>query len=230
MAATWTTTQQAGLQNGVKILGYGDSGVGKTLLCATAPRPMIVSAENRLLTLRHTTIPVAIVRSVADAREILRWLYTSAEAAQFDTVCLDSATEIAEVLLQSLKASTKDGRRAYGEVQDIVLDLLRAFRDLPRKHVYVIAKQIYEKDEATGAFVYKPLFTGNKLGPQVPYLFDEVFAFRVGKDPGTQQLYRYLQTQADMQYVAKDSSGALQPMEAPDLSQVIGKILGGKRS
>lgn len=230
MAVTWTTTRQAGIENGVKIVGYGASGVGKTRLCATAPRPMIISAENRCLSVRQHTIPVAIIRTVNDAREILRWLYTSAEAAQFDTVCLDSATEIAEVLLQSLKAQTKDPRKAYGEVQDTVLELLRAFRDLPRKHVYVIAKMAYEKDEATGCFMFGPLMTGNKLGPQIPYLFDEVFRLGLWKDPATQAVHPFLQTQGDLQYVAKDSSGALSPMEVPDLTHVIGKILGGKRS
>jgi hypothetical protein len=227
MAFTWTTTQQAGLENGVKIFVYGDSGAGKTRLCTTAPRPMIISAENRFVSIRQSVIPAAIIRSVEDARDVLRWIRSSAEAAQFDTVCCDSATEISEVLLQQLKAREKDPRKAYGAVQDTMLELLREFRDLPRKHVCVIAKMIYERDEAAGTMRFMPLMTGAKLGPQIPYLFDEVFRMGLWRDPATQVVHPFLQTQGDLQYVAKDSSGALSPMEIPDLSHIIGKILGG---
>jgi len=36
--------------------------------------------------------------------------------------------------------------------------------------------------------------------------------------------YRYLQTEKDAQYVAKDRSGSLKPKEKPDLAYVFNKI------
>jgi hypothetical protein len=48
----------------------------------------------------------------------------------------------------------------------------------------------------------------------------------VGQTPDGKK-FRYLQTEADYQYEAKDRSGALAPMEPPDLSAIIRKIKGG---
>ena len=39
----WTTTSQANASQGVKVLVYGGAGEGKTMLCATAPRPAIIN-------------------------------------------------------------------------------------------------------------------------------------------------------------------------------------------
>ena len=51
MALKFTTTNQAAQLHGVKALVYGPSGAGKTTLCATAPAPIIISAEAGLLSL-----------------------------------------------------------------------------------------------------------------------------------------------------------------------------------
>jgi hypothetical protein len=100
---------------------------------------------------------------------------------------------------------------------------VRAFRDLPGKHVYVSAKVEWAKDEASGVMRFQPMMPGQKLGPQLPYLFDEVFYIGVGKDQQGAK-FHYLQTQADLQYVAKDRSGSLDAYEPPDLGRVISKI------
>lgn len=226
MPLNWTTTDKASVAHGVKSLVYGDSGVGKTVLCSTAPNPVILSAENGLLSLRRYSFPVLIIKSLADLIDAYRWLASSAEARQIETACVDSASEIAEVLLATHKATEKDPRKAYGAVQDQMLGAIRAFRDLPGKHVVITAKMSYEKDEATGAFRYVPSMPGRQLGPQLPYLFDEVFRMGIWEDPATRAKHRYLQTARDLQYDAKDRSGSLEPMEAPNLSAIIQKIKG----
>jgi len=222
----WTTTRQASVANGVKILGYGGAGVGKTSLCATMPEPwVILSAEAGMLSLRRFDIAVAEIHTLSELSEVYRWLSTSQEARQIVSVSLDSVTEIGETLLTTLKASNKDPRKAYGEMLDQMLPWVRAFRDLPGKHVYMSAKEEWAKDEASGIMRFQPMMPGQKLGPQLPYLFDEVFHVGVGRGPdGTK--FHYLQTQADLQYVAKDRSGSLAQFEPMNLSQVIQKIGG----
>jgi hypothetical protein len=71
------------------------------------------------------------------------------------------------------------------------------------------------------------MMPGQKLGPQLPYLFDEVFHMGVASDPQGKK-YRYLQTEADLQHDAKDRSGLLDAYEAPDLTAIFNKIRGGK--
>lgn len=240
MALQFSTAEQASENNGVKVLVYGDSGMGKTMLAATMPTPVLISAESGLLSLKQKNVervfgpgqpdvtynvPVILVRNVDDLGEAYRWACQAAEARQFQSIGLDSLTEIAEVVLNNAKRQVKDPRQAYGELIEKMESLIRMFRDLPGKHVYMAAKMEPMKDELTGIVRFGPSMPGAKLGPKLPYYFDEVFRLAVNKDPQGNP-YRYLQTQPDLQFVAKDRSGALASIERPHLSHVFSKILG----
>lgn len=223
MSVKLTTARQAAIDNGIKVLCYGQAGAGKTRLCATAPNAVIISAEGGLLSLRDTDLPVIEVQSMADLQEAYRFVNESAEAKPFEWVCLDSLSEIAEVVLAYEKGNTKDPRKAYGELSDQMTQLVRAFRDLPGRNVYMSAKLDRQKDEATGVMLYTLSMPGQKLGQALPYLFDELFVLRVEKD-AEGNLTRWLQTANDLQYQAKDRSGALDMFEAPDLAAIATKI------
>lgn len=240
MAIQWTTTEQSAHSNGVKCLVYADAGMGKTVLCASAPNPIIVSNESGLLSLSPQNIArvygenapgvsynlnVAQVTTVNDLTEILDWLEKSNEAKQFQTVCLDSISEIAEVVLNNAKRQVKDPRQAYGELIEKMESVIRGYRDLVGKHVYMTAKMEPTKDEMTGVVKYGPSMPGNKLQSKLPYFFDEVFRLGVNKDAQGNS-FRFLQTQPDLQFVAKDRSGALAAMEYPHLASVFNKISG----
>lgn len=226
MAIKLTTTRQAALLNGVKVLVYGKAGHGKTRLCETAPQPIIISAEAGLLSLRHTDIPVIEIATIQDLDDALAWAKDSAESKQFWTICVDSISEIGEVVLSNAKKSSKDPRQAYGELIDKMGTIIRGFRDLPGKHVYISAKQEVIKDDFSGLSTYGPGMPGSKMGPAMPYFFDEVFRLGIGKlQDGSE--YRFLQTRPDMQYDAKDRSGCLDMLEPPDLSGVFNKIIAG---
>jgi len=227
MAVTLNTTQQAAQINGLKILCCAGSGAGKTRLCATTGgNPIIVSAESGLLSLRHVSIPVIEVHSLADVHEAYTYLATDPEGMAFDWVCIDSVSEIAEVVLAAEKAATKDPRKAYGELAEQMAQLMRAFRDLPGRNVYMTAKMGQTKDEVTGAILRGPSAPGQQLAAAMPYWFDEVFCLRVEKDEAGNPV-RWLQTGSDAQYICKDRSGALDMFEPADLSHIAAKILAG---
>jgi hypothetical protein len=240
----WSTTSQSSDSQGVAVLVYGGAGEGKTLLCATAPKPVILSAESGLLSLRRKNIervygvntpgvtydiPTMQISNVDDLAAAYAWFASPASRAReyFNTICLDSLSEIAEVVLSNAKKLVKDPRQAYGEVIEKTVMLVRSFRDLPGFHKYMAAKMEFSKDEVSGANKYQPAMPGSKLGQQLPYFFDEVFCLRTSQPQGNVKGYRYLQTQPDFQYVAKDRSGVLDEIEKPDLSHVFHKILQG---
>jgi hypothetical protein len=183
-----------------------------------------LSAESGLLALRDVDIPTILINTVEDLNAAYGWITTSPDAAQFDTVIIDSLSEIAEVVLANAKRLVKDPRQAYGELIEKTMMAVRAFRDLSGKHIVMLAKQEPFKDEVANITMYGPSMPGTKLGNQLPYLFDEVFRLGIGKLPDGAE-YRFLQTAPDLQYDAKDRSGALDPLEPPDLGHVIRKIL-----
>jgi len=224
MAIRLTTTKEEGAQHGVKTLVYGMPGVGKTVLCSTAPNPVIISNEAGLLSLRNVDIPVIAVKTLHDLAEAYRFITESDDAKGFETVCLDSLSEIAESVLSYEKGIAKDPRQAYGELQVKTLQLCREFRDLPNKHVYFSSKQERTKNDQN-VYINQPSLPGTKLPQEVPYLFDEVMCLRTFEDEdGT--IHRKLQTQPSFDYVAKDRSGGLEVFEDPDLGAIIQKIIG----
>lgn len=242
MALQWTTTSAASEEHGVKMLIHAGSGAGKTMLCATAPRPVVISAEAGLLSLSKRNIErvygVAVphisyeihviqVTTVDQLIEAFNWFANPLNKVRehFSTICLDSITEIAEVVLANAKATASDPRQAYGTLIERMLDVIKKFRDLPGFHVYFSAKMEPAKDETSGITRFGPMMPGKALGPQLPYLFDEVFHLGIGQTQQGQK-YRYLRTDQDLQYAAKDRSGSLSEIEKPDLTYLIQKITG----
>lgn len=240
MSLEWTTTSQANANSGVKILVYAQSGIGKTLLSCTAPKPVIISAESGLLSLTKKNIervwgvatpgitydiPAIKIKTIEDLDQALALCKTNPQMReQFSTLCLDSLTEIAEVILNNAKRTSKDPRQAYGTLLERMTTIIREFRDIDGFHVYMAAKMEPVKDELSGIVKYMPAMPGSKLGPQLPYFFDEVLRLAVGKDQNSGQTFRYMQTQPDLQYEAKDRSGSLDAMEMPHLGHIFNKI------
>lgn len=208
--------------NGVKVLVYGHAGAGKTTLTATLPAPIVISAEGGLLSIKDADIPYIEVNSMDTLKEAYEWLSSSAEAKDFQSVALDSISEIAEVVLNYEKKVAKDPRQAYGAMQEQMTDIIRAFRDISGKHVYMSAKCEKSQDE-TGRLLYAPSMPGNKLGQALPYFFDEVLALRLEKDAEGNPV-RALMCESDGLWQAKDRSGKLSAWETPDLGAIIGKI------
>lgn len=211
-------------QSGVKILVYGQAGSGKTSLIRTLPNPLVLSAEAGLLSIQDADLPYIEIKCVEDLREAYSYIM-SEEGAAFESIALDSISEIAEVILNAEKKIAKDPRQAYGAMQEQVSDLIRAFRDIPGKHVYMSAKLEKSTDEM-GRILYAPSMPGNKTGQQLPYFFDEVLALRVERD-AEGNVQRALMCDSDGLWQAKDRSGKLTAWEAPDLGAIVEKINAG---
>jgi phage nucleotide-binding protein len=219
----FTTTREAAVLHGVKMLVHGRAGAGKTTLVKTLPNPILLSAESGVLSLRNVDIPQITIRSFHEMDEAYRFLTTSEHAKGFESVALDSISEIAEQCLVHEKGITKDGRRAYGELADKMSALIRSFRDLPGKHVYFSAKQGSNTDEMN-VTRYGPSMPGQRLTNDIAYYFDMVFSLEIGRTPEGND-YRFLRTRTDIQVEAKDRSGVLDAIEEPDLGKIIEKIL-----
>ena len=206
--------------NGIKMLVYGAAGAGKTHLIQTLPNPVILSAESGLLTLQGKDIPYIQITNMAELHEAYAWAVS--DDCKFDSICLDSISEIAEVVLNTEKKKATDPRQAYGAMQEQVSDIIRAFRDIPGKHVYFSAKQEKTQDDM-GRIIYGPMMPGKQIGQQIPYQFDMVFALRVEKDSEGNAV-RALLCERDGLWEAKNRGGRLDTWEAPDLGEIIKKV------
>lgn len=231
MAIKPTTAFKVATNRGVKMAVYGRSGMGKTMLAATLPTPIVIgSAEAGLLSLSKANqlrvfgtavdMDVYELATLDDLVEFHEWM--SHPECPYASIVLDSVSEIAERVLSNALKQVKDPRQAYGELQEKMTDVFKLFRDIDGKHVLFVAKEQPNKDGCTPLMI--PAMPGSRLGAAMPYLVDEVFHIDVATTPdGT--LYRLLQTQPSVQFDAKDRSGALDPIEEPNLSKLIAKIV-----
>lgn len=215
------SSRQAAQIHGCKVLVYGEAGSGKTRLCASAPNPFIISAEHGLLSLRDFDIPTVKVNTIADLANVFMWLTQSKEARKFDTICLDSMSEIAEKVFSEEMKRTADPRKLYPKVQEQVVSAFRSFRDISGKHIALLAKCGNTQD-AAGIRKYLPEFPGQKLAQAAPYFTDEVFYLHTFDDMnnaygmGQGYKWRLLRTQPSIEYTAKDRSGRLNELEDAD--------------
>ena len=211
--------------NGIKILVYGPTGIGKTHAIKSCPKPLIinVATENGLLTLKDSQIPYITIENINDLEDVMQFLQQEDNWNKFDTLCIDSLSEVAEVCLVEQKRSVKDGRKAYSQMADEMMERIRNLISIPGKNLYCICKQKKIQDE-DGKILFSPDVPGNSFAQKIPYYFDEVFAFRVMKDPETGELKRMIQTWPDERYDAKDRSGSLNQYEIPDIGKIIEKI------
>ena len=181
---------------GAKILIYGAAGAGKTTLCATAPgKILVIDMESGLLSVKdRTDIDVIQVKQASEIMEIYQMLRHG--ELSYDTVCLDSISEMSEILLQQEKEKHKDPRMAYGNVQESVTNVMRSFRDLHMNVVFVSKMERQNVD--------------NVIEDQ--------------DDDGVTIRNRWLQTDVGHGYTAKDRSGKLDDFEEANLTNVIAKL------
>jgi hypothetical protein len=204
----------------VKCVVYGGAGVGKTRLCATAPTPLIISAESGLLSLADVKCDFIEVNSVKEFDDCYRFVKSSEEAEKYKTICLDSLSEICETLLTKILPDYKDPRQAYAHLAQSVMPMLRKFRDLKGKHTVFTAKLITIQDEESGTVTQDLMLPGKVLNHQVPYMVDELFCLQTDRKGDA-----FLQTKPDRMRFAKDRSGALGASEQPDMTAIINKIM-----
>tara|TARA_R100000935_G_scaffold30320_1_gene50649 strand:+ start:3120 stop:3833 length:714 start_codon:yes stop_codon:yes gene_type:complete len=211
-------------QQGAKLLIYGQAGAGKTYATQTMPGSvLVISAEAGLLSIKDAPNVSAIeVKTYDDLREVYSALKSG--ELKYDSVCLDSVSEISEILLVHEKGRNKDGRMAYQNVSEAVTSLMRSFRDLDM-HVLFLCKE--GKDNNDGVFFFGPKMASKPLGDAITYFFDEVLAIRImddQDDEGNAVVARWLQTRIGQGYTAKDRSGKLEPFEKPNLTDLIAKL------
>lgn len=210
----------------IKMLVYGEAGAGKTTLVPTLPNVLAISAEGGFLSIADSDIPYIEISSMEDLQDAYRFVTESKEAQDFESIALDSISEVAEVVLSAEKGASKDGRAAYGEMNDKMAKVIRSFRDISDRHIYFSAKMDKTKDEDE-RIIYAPSMPGKKLTQDLPYYFDEVFALRVGQDKDG-KVNRMLQTAPEGRYIAKDRSGKLSDWCEPHLGSIIEAIRGAK--
>lgn len=210
---------------GVKCLVYGDPGTGKTPIIKTAPRPVLCVIEPGMLSMRDATnIPAWEAYTPERIDEFFKWLKGSNEAKNFDTVGIDSASQMAERFLESELVKEKHGLKAYGNMAKRVLDIANDLYYMPNKHVYLIAKQSVADEN--GVSTKRPYFPGQQISINIPHMYDEVLHLAQAQVPGQQKPIVAFRCQPSFNIPApRDRSGNLSEFEEPHLGKLFAKCM-----
>lgn len=208
---------------GVKALVYGGAGSGKTPIFNTAPRPVLMVCEPGMLSMRNSTVPAWEANTVPKIEEFFKWFFESAESRNYDTLGIDSVSQMAEIILEDKLKIISHGLKAYGEMATAVMKNINKLYYFPQKHLYLIAKQM-TVDES-GVQKRKPYFPGKDLNVKIPHLFDLIMHLGLHNIPGVVGAQKAFCTAETIDLLARDRSGRLASYEPPNLTDIINKAM-----
>jgi hypothetical protein len=213
---------------GCKALIYGPPGSGKTPLINTAPRPLMLACEPGLLSMRGSKVPTYPAFTGDAIDDFFKWFFGSTETKNFDTIAVDSVSQLCEIYLTDLMTGkSKSGQKihgmvAYGTMATKVKEHLSGLYFTQNKHTYLIAKQ--ESYEDNGMRIKRPWFPGKQLPIDIPHMYDAVLQLDTQNVPGhgQQKAFRCI---GSIDVVARNRTGTLAEFEYPDFSAIVKKVM-----
>lgn len=221
----------------LNILVYGDPGVGKTVLAASADaipgfrKVLHIDIEGGSMSFEHRFPKVEIIHLDEYPQEE-QWVklhdiyldLRNNHGNGYGTVIIDNLSEAQKIAMikvmedARLRANDPDAiepevprQRDWGVNLERMRVMIRAFRDLPM-HTIITAHEKETSNQRTGAIKKYPSLSG-KLANEAAGFFDIVMRMYVINDDGVDT--RVLATGASEDYVAKDRSDRL-PRFIPD--------------
>ena len=232
------TLKKITIENADRItcLVIGRAGIGKTSLLRSIPKDeavLTLSAESGLLCVRDLVEQGRItgfeIKTLADLEEALTYLQTPEYQLTYKWIFLDSLTEIAAatVLAMQEKYPNKgDSFKLWGDYNDTLTRLIKAFRDLAPYNVVFTSLETIEQDDVKRRFI-APDMPGKQLKERLTSFFDEVFYMTsIPNSEGKEQ--RVFFTGPYENQPGKDRSGKLALVEKPHLGHIKNKILPKK--
>jgi hypothetical protein len=223
----------------LKVLVYGDPGVGKSVFAATAPKPLFIDIERGLRSLKnHPEISQYVKRfplNTVKELEDLFWkikegheAFADRETIVFDTFSALQKKRLDEQLKEGHeKDSSKNPYLAtQGDYKGNTQHLRRLivqFCELDRFHIVVITHATEVKDEFSGALLLRPALTP-KLAETFEELMD-VYCYMTST-PEQDGVVRRIQISPGQRVKAKNRVGGLPPIiQDPNFNMLLnGKI------
>lgn len=169
----------------IKVCLYGKAGVGKTVLAAHAPSPLLIDVERGSKSLENhpeldhvMQLPVISWKDIGDIYEELR----AGKLPEVKTVIIDTFSELQKKFLdgQVKNAIARDGNREeflplikdYNITNNAMRSVLLDFITLPM-NLIIISHALEDKDESDGRVYWRPSVPA-RISETIEGLFDVI--------------------------------------------------------
>ena len=225
---------QSRAETSVKGLIYGDSGVGKSFLAATAPRPLVLLTEmNGQASISHSN-PSAGIIHITDANMlagVLRDIQEDPDTYEdFDTIVIDSLTETQRMIRDRILSKKKSGSsmqiQDWGKMAEDMRAMVRRIRNL-KKNVICICLMESETEESTGTRHLRPAFDGRKTGSEIAQYFNFVgflYAQQKTDEKGGSTVTRSLMVEGPSRVMCKPCYPVSGIIDEPNIAQIFAQI------
>lgn len=205
---------------------YGDPGVGKTVLAATAPRPLFFDVENGFRSVSNHPELAEHARRMRFAgvksAEALATKVLEGTFGDYDTIVIDTLTALQDKALKewtlaAFKKNPNDSQREgdkytpigkdYQRNQEMMKHIVSLFRDSD-KHIIFLCHAKDEKDESTGVISKAPMLSPKLAGKVLADCSLVGYMTRTGKTNDTPEK-RFLRVQPTTKIIAKSRIGGL---------------------
>ena len=233
MALKIQNTQNISENANIRMIAYGDSGVGKTVFATGFPKTFVIASEDGLLSAAGRDVDYVKLDSWSEMESIYLYLLKDESRKKYQTVVIDSLTDLQQRCLTFVLESngrTLPEQRDWGQMLEVMRRFLRQMVDLPYNVIFVCLAGT-ERDELTGIVRERPAISG-RLAVEAPAYVDIVMHMTVEqtRKGGEVEVNRFGIFQPDARSVAKDRSGRLPTvMKEPTASKVLAKVRGEER-
>ncbi|KPK91446.1 MAG: hypothetical protein AMJ88_13625 [Anaerolineae bacterium SM23_ 63] len=143
----------------IKMVLYGDPGLGKTRLLVTAPKPLIFEFDPEgELSIADSGVPFFKIQSMNELRRAWNWMWRNKET--FQTVGIDSLTNLQRIGIDELvdPSELDVGQRNWGHSFRQMRSLIMGLTSM-QKHVVFICSERLRDDKLTELKIAVPNVT-----------------------------------------------------------------------
>lgn len=228
---------QLAAKKGTKVILYGEPGTAKTPMVMQLPKAVACVTESGLSSVANSNMASYGCFEFKQIKEFFDWFLSgSRDVYQFQTLIVDSLSKLCDIALQHFQKRNSHGMKAYGEMNDFVMDIVERLQKMPNMNVVFNCQMLKEDitvptDIPTITKTAKycsPLFPGNKLTAKILHEIDEIWFVRNVQRPQWNLGYGpAIHTADNVEYKARSRSLVqLDPIEPPDLNYIFRKLNG----
>jgi len=193
---------------GVRILMYGSSSASKTYQAIHTGKTIVISSEKADLTLNEYDVDILHITSLSELKSAYKFVEKNVD--KYDTVFIDSLTDIGEQIVTELKDSgnytASDTFKMWADFTDLMVKISKSFRDLQGINVVLIALEESVKNGFDEKIM--PQIPAKKAQKKLISLYDIVIRLCVNEN-GDREFICHSNVESE----ARDRSGNLERIE-----------------